>query len=42
MVIKRSSVGKRNGKLFQYSYLENPVDTWGARVQGVARESDMT
>ena len=33
------SPGGGNGKPFQYSYLENPMDrgTWQAIVQGIAR-----
>ena len=36
--------GGENGKLLQYSFLENPMDrgTWWAAVHGVCKESDMT
>ena len=39
----RSSAGG-NGNPLQYSCLENSMDRegWGAIVQGVAKESDMT
>ena len=34
----------RNGNPLQYSCLENPVDkeAWGATVNGVTKESDVT
>ena len=39
-----TSPEERNGNLFQYSCLGNPMDrgTWQATVHGVAKESDMT
>ena len=38
----RRSPGDGNGKLLQYSCLENPMDrgAWWATVNGVAKESD--
>ena len=41
--LSRKSPGEGNGKPFQYSCLENPMDrgAWQATVHGVA-ESDMT
>ena len=38
------SHGEGNGNLFQYSYLENPMDrgTWWATVHGVTKEWDTT
>ena len=40
----RRSPGDGNGKLLQYSCLENPMDrgAWWAIVHGVAKESDTT
>ena len=38
------SPGEGNGKILQYSCLENPMDRrdWQATVHGVTKESDMT
>ena len=38
------SPGEGNGKLLQYSCLENPMDrgAWRATVSGVPKESNMT